>query len=89
MSEIETLIADIANRRAQILEDFTRAYLAETGLRPSECELCERRDGMTLRWYFRKRESDMPTAAYESQRDVGGDEELGIEWTEICDKNKE
>lgn len=55
--EIEKIVQKIANQRSKILERFLEAYLAETGLMPSECELCEVHDGLSHRWFFRKRET--------------------------------
>lgn len=43
--------------RLQMLEQLAAAFIVETGLRPSECELVEQTDGMKISWFFRKRES--------------------------------
>ncbi len=51
---IEELVSQIQAKRNQILEDFARAYVAETGLHPSECELCEQWQGDKMVWWFRK-----------------------------------
>ena len=37
---IEQMVAKLAEKRNEILENFSKAYLAETGLLPSEVELC-------------------------------------------------
>lgn len=54
---LDNVLKDIMLNRHQILEDFSRAYLAETGLMPSECKLVQQvsADGMTTTWSFQKR----------------------------------
>ena len=53
-------LAKLALERDKILEEFTKAYLAETGLKPSEIELVCKQDklGMTIEnvYFFRKKE---------------------------------
>ena len=63
--DLETLIKDIAENRTKILEDFARAYLAETEYHISEIELVEEelkgKDGYNTlgrKWYFRKKNKD-------------------------------
>lgn len=56
LESLNEILEEIRRNRAQILEDFTRAYIAETGLPPTQIELCEQRDGAMTRWFFRKRE---------------------------------
>lgn len=55
------LIKNIIDRRSKILEDFAQAYIAETGLMPSEIEMCEQNSGFEIRWFFRKRIDENPT----------------------------
>lgn len=53
---MDKILADVASKRFQILEDFTKAYVAETGLHPSECEMVEWRKSQTeIVWFFRKK----------------------------------
>ena len=37
------------------LEFFAQAFIEETGLKPSECELVEDTENLTVRWFFRRR----------------------------------
>jgi len=37
--KIEEYLKEVRNKRNSILEEFTKAYLAETGLKPSEVEM--------------------------------------------------
>jgi hypothetical protein len=55
---LDSILRPIRDKRTEILEAFSKAYLAETGLLPSQCELVEVRnaDGWTFTWFFRKRE---------------------------------
>jgi len=50
------LVRDILNQRTQILEEFCQAYIAETGLMPSEIELCEVHRPDKITYFFRRRE---------------------------------
>jgi hypothetical protein len=62
VSPIDELVRNIAARKAEILNDFAEAYLAETGLKPSEVELCETRGPLGFSWKFRRREeSPLPS----------------------------
>lgn len=54
----EAMIKDILERRYEILDKFAEAYMAETGLKPSECELVEITPtiiGGESKLFFRKR----------------------------------
>jgi predicted naringenin-chalcone synthase len=48
------------DRKVEIIEQFAKAYLAETGLKPSEVELVTKQEstGMIIEtvYYFRKKE---------------------------------
>ena len=59
---IEDYVAKIHQQKAKILEDFTRAYLGELQLMPSEVELVQRetRDGNIIEtiFEFRKKTGD-------------------------------
>lgn len=54
------LVATIKGKEMEILEAFGKAFLAETGYKPSEVELVSRMDPSSLVWvfYFRPRGSD-------------------------------
>lgn len=45
-------VAEVMNRRQSILEQFTQAYVAETGLMPSQINLVERRTQEGFEWRF-------------------------------------
>jgi hypothetical protein len=55
MKPINKLVRDIQKNRHKILEDFSKAYLAETGLKPSQVILCESFDGSRYKWWFKKK----------------------------------
>lgn len=52
---IDEIMKRIASKSAEIQERFAEAYLAETGLKPSEVELCQQNRGNEVVWFFRKR----------------------------------
>ena len=58
-NKINELLDDIMRKRRIILDEFSKAFLAETGWKPSEIMLCEeqRKDGdkSIISWYFQKR----------------------------------
>lgn len=55
--EIEKIIKEISMKRAEILEDFAKAYLANNKeLNPNNIELVEERSGFKTYFYFRERE---------------------------------
>ena len=55
---IDKVIKEIGSKRAKILDDFARAYLAETGLKPSEVVLIEHQKEDKVMWFFsRKKEN--------------------------------
>ena len=55
--KLDKKIDSLMEQRNEILEKFTEAYLAETGLKPSEAELVSRVDDKgKFVMYFRKRE---------------------------------
>lgn len=39
------------------LEFFAQAFVEETGLKPSECELVEVTENLAVRWFFRRRQA--------------------------------
>ncbi len=45
----------IVNNIMEQREEILNAFIAETGLKPSECEQVIETDGMLIRWYIRKR----------------------------------
>jgi hypothetical protein len=51
---------EVIENRAKILEDFTKAYIAETGLMPSQirCVWQNSLDNMTTRVWFEKLPDD-------------------------------
>lgn len=54
------MVQRIMAKRAEIIEEFAKAYIAETGLAPSECELVEVQPKIVsgeaqARFFFRKR----------------------------------
>lgn len=55
----EEAVKIILAKRQEILENFSRAYIAETGLMPSQIELCTKQvtDGTTVEniFYFRRK----------------------------------
>ena len=58
--ETSKLIRKIAEHKHKILDDFAEAYLAEQliqypDMKIDDIELVEYRNGMELRYYFRKR----------------------------------
>jgi metal-responsive CopG/Arc/MetJ family transcriptional regulator len=54
--EIEKIIKEISMKRAEILEGFARAYLAnDKNLNPNNIELVEERNGFKTYFYFRER----------------------------------
>ncbi len=57
MTAIDALVKTIIDKRSEILEDFARAYVAETGLLPSEIELCEQRQPDKIVYWFRRKEA--------------------------------
>lgn len=52
VGKVEDQVKDILDNRARILEDFAKAYLAETGLKVNEVRMCRRMepDGETI-WF--------------------------------------
>ena len=75
MSELEEeLIQKIANRKAEILEAFSEAYIAETGLKPSEVILhqCAGQDPFkaglfNMKWWFEPKPKGELHEFYEKQ----------------------
>ena len=59
MKYLENILKEIRDNKNQILDDFAKAYLAETGLNPSEVEMVEQFDHakMTYVYSFRKKSS--------------------------------
>ena len=55
--KLTDLVNEIANNGSKILDEFCKAYLAETGLKPSEVELIQTigNDGIVT-WKFKKLE---------------------------------
>lgn len=54
---MDKLVKDILTKRGEILEEFAEAYIAETGLKPSQIILHEQRsfDGERISWWFEKK----------------------------------
>lgn len=56
---VEEAVAELAKHRNKILEEFSKAYLAESGLLPSQVELVHKitteKDIITDIFYFRKK----------------------------------
>ena len=52
MNWMEKFMRDVSEKRCQILEDFCKAYLAETGLSPSEVALVQECRGGKVVWHF-------------------------------------
>lgn len=56
---LDQAAAEIAKHKDRILEDFTKAYLIETGLKPSQVELVssQRTENGTIEtvYYFREK----------------------------------
>lgn len=46
------IVKEIMEKRHQILEEFCKAYLAETGAMPSEVTLVEERYADRYEWHF-------------------------------------
>lgn len=63
--DINQLVKDVLERRASILEDFAKAFVAETGLMPSEVELCEEHRPSEIVFYFRKKTDPHATPEWE------------------------
>ena len=62
---LDTVMADIHLRRAEILEEFSRAYLADNpGVAIGDVQLVQQMepDGLIFRWWFEKRKVN--TAEY-------------------------
>lgn len=62
LDSIEKMVEHLAKHRNEILENFSKAYLAETGLLPSEVELiCQEmpmKDNIVEHiYYFRKKDA--------------------------------
>jgi hypothetical protein len=79
-SKIQETVNQVVNNRASIKEDFAKAYLAETGLSPSECELCEQHHSDKVTWWFRKREqqpSERELKLVEALRKIAAFEDCG------------
>lgn len=57
MPVLEDLLSDIERKRAQILEDFAKAYLASLNPIPDirDIELVQDMRGTEIVWYFRLR----------------------------------
>ena len=52
---INKLVKSIITNRVKILDDFSKAYLAETKLKPSQVIMVEQRIGDTYTWSFRRK----------------------------------
>jgi hypothetical protein len=58
MKKVDKLIREIKRNREEILETFARAYLAETGLKPSEVVMCiQDGGGFQKIWFARQNEA--------------------------------
>lgn len=59
---IEDMVKKLMEFRAEILEDFSKAYLAETGLLPSEVELCNQQvtenQQIITKYFFRRKQNE-------------------------------
>lgn len=56
-------VKEIMKKRLEIIEQFTKAYIAETGIFPSQLELvCEKttEDNVITETYYFKRRADGP-----------------------------
>ena len=54
---INKMVRNIMKRRGEILEDFSKAYLAETKLKPSQIKMMEHSDYANdkVTWWFEKK----------------------------------
>lgn len=50
---LNDIVEQVATKRASILEEFTRAYLAETNLAIADLELVEEHKENKVIWYFK------------------------------------
>jgi hypothetical protein len=57
MGTAEKIIRRILNFRHSKMEVLCQAFISETGLKPSECELVEQNKGNEIVWFIRKREA--------------------------------
>jgi len=53
--KIKEYLNEINMNRYKILEDFTKAYIAESGLKPSDIELVEEKRGLNVVYYFKRK----------------------------------
>lgn len=54
---LESETAKQSGIRAEMLEQLAAAYSLRCDIPPDEAELVEVRDGMEVRWFFRRREA--------------------------------
>ena len=52
-SPIQKMVYDVATRRAKILDEFTKAYLAGTNVAIADLELVEEHEENKVIWYFK------------------------------------
>lgn len=59
-SDVSELVREVMSKRARILEDFARAYIAETGLAPSDVQMVETRSdyGGRITWHFERKPAE-------------------------------
>lgn len=61
----KAMVDDIVRRKEKILADWSEAYVAETGLLPSECEMVEQLPkvlGGEAKYFFRRRDEPVAPA---------------------------
>ena len=56
MATMNDITAALSKLRDKHLEFLVAAFIQEIGCKPSDCELVQITEGMTIRWYFRKRD---------------------------------
>lgn len=54
---IDEVVREVIGNKDKVLEDFARAYIAETGLMPSEIEMVQQDRGREFVWFFRRKGS--------------------------------
>lgn len=65
-------------QRRQLIADFGKAYLAETGLFPSEIVLCEKKTDKGMEWFFRRKgEVEFAHQLQEQERELKESEKKG------------
>lgn len=60
--KMRKMLSSVMRNRKGIIEDFSKAYLAETGLRPSQVVMVEKRinedNKIVFTWHFEKRKAE-------------------------------